>query len=74
MTPEQYRNDMLYHAGLSIAQAMLEQGLITEAELVQIDEKLLAEFRPYLVVYCQKTLAIFRTLSDIWACQKGGIS
>ena len=48
MTPEQYRNDMLYHAGLSMAQTMLEQGLITEAEFVQIDAKLLAEFQPYL--------------------------
>ena len=48
MTPEEYRNDMLYHAALSIGKTMLEKGLITEEEYAEIDTILLQKYRPYL--------------------------
>ncbi|HUM61703.1 MAG TPA: hypothetical protein PLA31_09745 [Clostridia bacterium] len=48
MTPEQMRDDMRYHATLSVAKAMLEKGLITEKEYAEIDTRLLEKYRPYL--------------------------
>jgi len=48
MTPEEYRNDMLYHAALSIGKTMLEKGLITVEEYAEIDTILLQKYRPYL--------------------------
>ena len=48
MTREEYRNDMLYHAALSMGKAMLEKGLITPEEYAEIDTILLQKYRPYL--------------------------
>ena len=48
MSKEELRNDMLYHAAISIAKSMLEKGLITEEEYAEIDTILLEKYRPYL--------------------------
>ena len=44
MTAEEYRNDMLYHAALSIGKSMLEKGLISEEEYAV----LLQKYQPYM--------------------------
>ena len=48
MSKEEFHNDMLYHAAISIAKTILENGLITEEEYVEIDTILLEKYRPYL--------------------------
>ena len=48
MTPEEYRNDMLYHAAISMAKTMLEKGLLTQEEYAEIDTILLQKYSPYL--------------------------
>ena len=48
MSSEELRNDMLYHAALSIAVEMLSNRLITEQEYAEIDTILLQKYRPYL--------------------------
>ncbi|MBQ9901284.1 MAG: hypothetical protein IJM51_02700 [Clostridia bacterium] len=48
MSSEELRNDMLYHAALSIAVEMLANRLITEQEYAEIDTILLQKYRPYL--------------------------
>ncbi|MCD8299572.1 MAG: hypothetical protein LUC41_00100 [Clostridiales bacterium] len=48
MTSEEIRNDMLYHAALSIGKNMLGDGLITKEEYDEIDTILLEKYRPYL--------------------------
>ncbi len=48
MSKEEIRNDMLYHAAISVAKDMLEKGLITEEEYAQIDTNLLEKYQPYL--------------------------
>ena len=48
MTQEDYRNDMLYHAALSMGITLLEKGLITQKEYARIKEKLLRKYDPYL--------------------------
>ena len=48
MSSEELRNDMLYHAALSIAAEMLANRLITEQEYAEIDTILLQKYRPYL--------------------------
>ena len=48
MTQKQIRDDMRYHAALSVAKTMLEKGLITPEEYAEIDTKLLQKYRPYL--------------------------
>ena len=42
MTTEEYRNDMLYHAALSIGKAMLEKGIpvVSRTELLTLLEDL----------------------------------
>ena len=35
MTPEELRNDMLYHMALSMAKTMLEKGLLSQEEYVE---------------------------------------
>ena len=44
MTTEEYRNDMLYHAALSIGKSMLEKGLISEEEYAEMDTVLLQKY------------------------------
>ena len=41
MTQEEYRNDMLYRAAVSMGKTMLENGLITQEEYTEIDTILL---------------------------------
>lgn len=48
MSKEELHNDMLYHAAISMAKTMLENGLITEEEYAEIDTILLEKYRPYL--------------------------
>ena len=48
MTPEELRNDMLYHMALSMAKTMLEKGLLSQEEYVEIDTILLQKYQPYL--------------------------
>ena len=48
MTPKEYRNDMLYHAAISIGKSLLEKGLITQEEYAEIDTILLQKYSPYL--------------------------
>ncbi len=48
MMPEEYRNDMLYHAAISIGKSLLEKGLITQEEYTEIDAILLQKYSPYL--------------------------
>ncbi len=48
MMQEDYRNDMLYHAALSMGKTLLEKGLITQKEYSRIKEELLRKYDPYL--------------------------
>ena len=48
MTPEEIRNDMLYHMALSMAKTMLEKGLLSPKEYAEIDTILLQKYQPYL--------------------------
>ena len=48
MTTEEYRNDMLYHAALSIGKSMLEKGLISEEEYAEMDTGLRQKYQPYM--------------------------
>ena len=46
MSNEDFHNDMLYHAAISMAKSMLEKGLITEEEYTEIDTILLKKYQP----------------------------
>lgn len=46
MTQEQFKSEKAYRATLSIAKAMLKNGLITEQEYKKIDTFLLNKYRP----------------------------
>ena len=48
MTPEELRNDMLYHMAFSMAKTMLEKGLLSPEEYAEIDTILLQKYQPYL--------------------------
>ena len=48
MTPEELRNDMLYHMALSMTKTMLEKGLLSQEEYAEIDTILLQKYQPYL--------------------------
>lgn len=48
MTPEELRNDMLYHMALSMAKTMLKKGLLSPEEYAEIDTILLQKYQPYL--------------------------
>ena len=48
MTPEELRNDMLYHMALSMAKTMLEKSLLSPEEYAEIDTILLQKYQPYL--------------------------
>lgn len=48
MSKEELHNDMLYHAAISMAKTMFENGMITEEEYAEIDTILLEKYRPYL--------------------------
>ena len=60
MTPEELRNDMLYHMALSMAKTMLEKGLLSPEEYAEIDTILLQNTNHIWVVYSQKTLAMYQ--------------
>ena len=59
MTPEELRNDTLYHMALSMAKTMLEKGLLSPEEYAEIDTILLQKYHIW-VVYSQKTLAMYQ--------------
>lgn len=46
MTDEQFRNEKLYQATMSMARQMLSQGLISREEYRQIDTIFLEKYRP----------------------------
>ena len=48
MTDEQFRAEKLYQVSLSLAQSMLEKGLVTPDEFAVIDKLLLDKYRPLL--------------------------
>ncbi len=48
MTEEELRNDMLYHAAISVGKTMLEQGLITKEEYNAVDKVFLEKYHPYI--------------------------
>ena len=48
MTQEDYRNDMLYHAALSMGMTLLEKGLLTDKEYARSKAQLLKKYDPYL--------------------------
>lgn len=48
MTQKEYRDDMLYHAAISIGKNLLKKGLLTEKDYAEIDTILLQKYRPYL--------------------------
>lgn len=48
MTKEQFDREKKYQAALAVARAMLKQGVIDEADLLRIEAKLAAKFRPVL--------------------------
>ena len=48
MTKEQFDREKKYQAALAVARAMLKQGVIDEADLLRIEAKLVAKFRPVL--------------------------
>ena len=47
MSKDEFHNNMLYHAAISIAKTILENGLVTEEEYAEIDTILLEKYRPY---------------------------
>ena len=48
MSKEELHNDMLYHAAISMAKSMLEQGFLTKAEYAKIDTIMLKKYAPIL--------------------------
>lgn len=48
MTPEQFKREVAYRATLSIAQSMLQRGLINEKEFAQIDTIMFEKYQPLL--------------------------
>lgn len=48
MTQGEMRNDITYHAAISVAKNMRRDGLITEEEYAEIDRALLQKYQPYL--------------------------
>jgi hypothetical protein len=46
MSPKQARQELDYHAALSVAKTMLENALITQEEYRQIDTIFRAEYLP----------------------------
>ncbi len=54
MGDEQFRVETAYQASRSIAQGMLQEGLLTEAEFSKVKELLLARYKPLLgELYCE---------------------
>jgi hypothetical protein len=46
MSPQQARREIDYHAALSVARTMLENGLITQEEYYQVESVFRAEYLP----------------------------
>jgi hypothetical protein len=54
MDDEQFRDETAYQASLSLAQGMLQAGLLTEAEFTKARDLLLAKYKPLLGgLYCE---------------------
>ena len=54
MDDEQFRDETAYQASLILAQGMLQEGLLTEAEFSKMKELLLARYKPLLGgLYCE---------------------
>lgn len=48
MTKEQFEREKKYQVALSVARAMLRQGVIDEADLWRIEARLKEKFKPVL--------------------------
>lgn len=48
MSEEQFRTERLYLMSLSVAESMLQKGVISEGEYSEIDTILLEKYRPIL--------------------------
>lgn len=48
MDKEQFRAEKLYQMSLSIAESMLEKGILSKEEFTEIDTILLQKYRPIL--------------------------
>jgi hypothetical protein len=54
MDDERFRAETAYQASLFLAQGMLQEGLLTEAEFSKVKELLLARYKPLLGgLYCE---------------------
>jgi hypothetical protein len=54
MDDEQFRAETAYQASLSLAERLLQAGLLTEAEFSKARELLLARYKPLLGgLYCE---------------------
>lgn len=49
MSEEQFQNEKMYHATMSIAKTLLNQGIMTAEEYGQIDTIFRGKYRPILV-------------------------
>ena len=49
MSEEQFRNEKMYHATMSIAKSLMEQSAMTAEEYGQIDTIFRKKYRPILV-------------------------
>ena len=72
MTPEEYRNDMLYHAAISMGKTMLEKGLLTQEEYADIDTILLQKYSPYLGGLLSDKCLLYPSFRVIDNVPKGG--
>lgn len=48
MDKEQFRAEKLYQMSLSLAESMLEKGIVSREEFSEIDTMLLQKYRPVL--------------------------
>ncbi len=48
MTKEEFHNEKMYQATMSIARKMLNQGVITEEEYGEVEAVFLEKYRPVL--------------------------
>lgn len=72
MTPEEYHNDMLYHAAVSMGKSLLEKGLITQEEYAEIDTILLQKYSPYLGGLLSENRLLYPFFRVIDSTPKGG--
>ena len=73
MTQEDYRNDMLYHAALSMGKQLLEKGLISQKEYARAKAQLLKKYDPYLGKLLSESACFVTPSERLIDAPKGGI-